>query len=322
MTVRKQAQEIVRLLIICPLLFQMSCDSFENERETGSGNPSAPDRSVVVTSNYPLYFLSRQIVQGVDAAPDIVLPDIEGDPVHWVPSTDQIQRLQTADLIILNGASAEPWLNWISLTQRKIVNTTAALSDRLITQDQSVRHQHGPTGDHSHNPTAFTTWLDPTLLTQQARAIEHALTALTPEHATQYRRNMSALAQSLAGLDQELSKVFAQLNDRPVLFSHPVYQYLQRRYKINGESVHWEPETEPSTTAWIDLQDKLVRHPATIMIWEEEPLPATRKRLHDKGIATVAFHTVSNRPPEGDFLSAMRLNTQALGATLEMSAAE
>ena len=118
-------------------------------------------------------------------------------------------------------------------------------------------------------------------------------------------------------LDSRLAQVFDSFNGQPVLFSHTVYQYLQRRYGINGESVHWEPHEEPTTSAWIALKQILATHPATIMIWEDQPLPSTAERLSDAGIAIVPFRTAANRPDEGDYFSIMRDNVARLAKLSE-----
>ena len=66
--------------------------------------------------------------------------------------------------------------------------------------------------------------------------------------------------------------------------------------------MHWEPEVEPTTSDWIELQQMLARQAASFMVWEDEPLPATVERLSRMGLEVVAFHTAANRPEMGDFL--------------------
>ena len=268
--------------------------------------------ATVVTSNYPLYFFASRITQDVDDAPEIVLPDIDGDPAFWLPSAEQIQLLQSADAVILNGAGAESWLNLISIDRRRLIDTSLNIADRLIALEDSVQHQHGPEGEHSHQGTAFTTWLDPQLAIAQALALTDALIELAPAGETGFRDNMAKLEQELLALDVQLAEVFTKLGGRPVLFSHPVYQYLQHRYSINGLSVHWEPYEEPSTPDWIELQQILASHPVRIMFWEDKPLSSTSQRLSDSGITSIPFHIITNKPAEGDYLSMMRHNANRL----------
>lgn len=302
----------LRWLWLCISLTIAACGDTERDGVSGVVAEASASGGLVVASNYPLYFFAVRATQGIDAAPEIVLPDFDGDPTEWIPSEEQIQLLQLADLVILNGAGAEPWRELVTLDRRRLSETAAALTDRLIPLHDSVLHQHGPEGDQSHRGSAFTFWLDPQLAIAQAQVVTEALALLTPAHATRYRENMAVLEQELMELDRRLVDVFTNLNDRPVLFSHPVYQYLQRRYGINGASLHWEPDARPALSGWADLRQRLVSHPATIMIWEQAPLPDTAARLASQGIVSVPFHTIGNRPTQGDFMTAMLENAQRL----------
>ena len=289
----------------------------EVDRPTGDeAAATQAENALVITSNYPLYFFASRIAEGVSAAPEIVYPDIEGDPAFWSPSAEQIQLLQSADAVILNGAGAESWLGLITLDRRRLVDTSLAIVDQLIPLDESVQHQHGPEGEHSHQGTAFTLWLDPQLAIAQAQSVTNTLIELAPMVAPQLRENMAKLQQEFMLLDTQLADVFTLLEGKPLLFSHPVYQYLQQRYGISGQSVHWEPEIEPSTSAWIELQQILTRQPTALMIWEDEPLSLTAERLSRMGLKVVTFHTVANRPAEGDYLSVMRANAERVASLL------
>ena len=190
------------------------------------------------------------------------------------------------------------------------------IADRLIPLEGAVAHQHGPEGEHSHQGTAFTTWLDPQLAIAQARVITDALVELVPASESNFKVNLSVLEQELNDLDALLAESFAQLHGRPVLFSHPVYQYLQRRYGINGQSVHWEPDQEPTTSAWIAMRQINATHSATIMIWEDEPMVSTAQRLTDVGITSVDFQVVANKPGQGDYFSVMHENAKRIASIL------
>ena len=96
-----------------------------------------------------------------------------------------------------------------------------------------------------------------------------------------------------------------------------MYQYLQRRYGIDGVSLHWEPDAPPALSGWTELRRQLASRSATVMVWEDTPLPETVSRLADLGIETVAFHTLANRPAQGDFITAMLDNARRLEALLQ-----
>jgi zinc transport system substrate-binding protein len=230
------------------------------------------------------------------------------DPAFWSPEPETIASYQAADLILLNGADYAKWVAQASLPTTRLVDTGSAYADRLIPLEEAVTHAHGPEGEHAHGGLAFTTWLDPTLALEQARAIAAAFEKARPEQAAEYGARLASLEADLTALDERLEAVAATIGDRPLLFSHPVYQYLERRYDLNGRSVHWEPDAEPSEKQWRELQRLLDEHPARWMVWESEPLDAVAARLEERGVASVVFEPCGHVPAESDYLSVMRSN--------------
>jgi len=276
------------------------------EKEPASPDSmSSTDKPVVMTSNYPLYFFTGEIA---GESIDVHFPEIDGDPAMWAPSGPEAGRLQDADLLILNGAGYESWLAFTTLPGGHSLDTTAQLQDKLLAIENETKHQHGPAGKHSHQGTAFTTWLDPQLAIEQARAVMQGLSRLAPEQSEVFRTNFENLEQRLNQLDRLFAEAFAELDGQPVIFSHPVYQYLQHRYKINGRSTHWEADIEPGTKGWIDFGKLLRDHPAEVMIWEESPIDPIRNNLLQRGLDIVVFRPAGNQPTGGDYFTLMEQN--------------
>ena len=221
---------------------------------------------------------------------------MEGDPANWKPGAEAIARMQSADLVILNGAAYESWLGWVSLPNEILLDTSEGIRDRLIPMENETVHQHGPQGEHSHQGLAFTIWLDPALAMEQARAIERAISELVPENRQAHQAGLASLEARLSALDEALRLAFETLGDQEVIFSHPVYQYLAARYGLNGVSMHWEPGEDPGIKAWIDFREILRRHPALWMIWEDEPGDKTASQLEAIGYAV---NSISHRSEPG-----------------------
>lgn len=278
-------------------------------------------KPVLIATNYPLHYFATEIAGN---SAEIVLPEMAGDPADWKPDSAAISQIQDANLILLNGAGYESWLSWVTVPGTRLVDTSKGISERLIPLTEETVHQHGPGGEHSHSGHAFTVWLDPTLAIEQATAIEKAISAQVPENTAEHQANLRALVARLEQLDQDLAAAFDSAGEVPLLFSHPVYQYLESRYGLNGVSVHWEPEESPGSTEWIDLQNMLRGHPARLMIWEDQPLDSTAEQLGQLGIELLVFQTASNRPAEGNYFDVMadnieRLQLQCCGTTIDPS---
>jgi len=271
---------------------------------------SADNELKIYAVNYPLAYFAERI--GGNSV-NVVLPvpsDI--DPAFWEPDASVIAEFQQADLILLNGAGYAKWLKHASLPRRKLVNTSAAFQRDYISVEQTVTHQHGPGGDHSHAGTAFTTWLDFNQARMQAKAILSALEKQRPRHADIFIQNYTLLEKDLVSLDQTLSAIVAQDSNKRFIASHPVYQYLARRYNINIKSVMWEPEIMPQQNQWDALQQLLATHSAGWMIWEGQPDKQSATRLEELDINSLVFSPCANTPEEGDFISVMKNNIREI----------
>lgn len=295
-----------------------ACGCVPEAPESAVENLDEPSRvGAVEVTNEPLAWVAERL-----AGPlvEVRFRAAEAtDPAYWKPTTEDILAMQEADLILLNGASYEGWLKDVSLPTSRLVDTTAAARDRLISAAETVTHSHGPEGEHEHTGTAFTTWLDPTLLAEQAQAAAAALAARWPEHAALFAENLAALAADLAALDGELEAATASAGDRALVFSHPVYQYFQRRYGLVGGSVHFEPEVMPDADQWAELDHLLDHGEVQWMVWEEEPIDEIRDALSERGIGVIVVAPCATPPAAGDFLDVMRDNSAALRAAFGAS---
>ena len=296
-----------KIVLLAIVVLLMAC----TDKEPVGPDSTSRNRPVVLTSNYPLYFFAKEIA---GETIEVIFPTITGDPAMWAPTGPDVAELQDADLLILNGADYESWLAFTTLPAGHSLDTTAQVQAMLLPIENETVHQHGPAGEHSHQGTAFTTWLDPQLAIEQTRAITQGLTLLEPEQAGLFETNFEHLKQRLTQLDESLASTFAELGEQPIIFSHPVYQYLQHRYSINGRSTHWEPDIEPGTRDWIDFGNLLRQHPAKLMIWEEAPLDPVRKKLVQMGIRVAVFSPVGNVPAKGDYFTVMEQNLLGLTA--------
>ena len=270
----------------------------------------AEDRLVVYTVNYPLQYFAQRIA-GEYA--EVVFPaPADIDPAFWTPDAQTVSAYQSADLVLLNGANYAKWIDKVSLSSRRMVNTSGAFVDQYIHGDAGIKHSHGAGKAHSHAGTAFTTWLDLSQAIQQAEAIKQGLIRKRPQLAPVFEKNSEQLASDLQALDVELERIIAADPGQAVLASHPVYQYLARRYGMNLHSVTWEPDVFPGESEWNALKSLAAKHAAKRMIWEGEPLVESVARLEQLGIRSIVFSPGANVPEEGDFLAVMQNNVAQL----------
>lgn len=221
-----------------------------------------PPRVAVV--NHPLAtFVSRLAGDAVE----VVFPvPPDEDPAYWRPTDDDVAAYQSADLVLLNGAGYAQWVARVSLPRSRMVDTSRAYAERLLPRDDVVTHAHGPEGAHAHGDLAFTTWLDPDLARLQAAAVAEALARVT----TVDDASVASLNAELDALTALCDEIRDAAEGRPLLASHPVYDYLARRCSLDLESLHWEPDADPDAEQWLAFEARLRERPATLMGWEDE----------------------------------------------------
>ncbi len=264
----------------------------------------------VYVVNYPLKYFAERIA-GEHARVVFPVPR-DVDPAFWMPDAKTIQKYQTADLILLNGAHYAKWVQKVTLPQLRLVDTSSDFKNQFIRRENAVTHSHGPEGEHSHKGTAFTTWLDFNLAIQHAQAIEKAFHSKRPDLGPVFKANFKNLEQDLRKLDLQIKSYVSGNPAIPLVVSHPVYQYLARAYGLNIVSLHWEPDQNPDDREWDKLQAILKSHPARWMIWEGEPERASLARLKSMGMDSLIFDPCGNIPEKGDFLSVMWQNIESL----------
>jgi zinc transport system substrate-binding protein len=284
----------VLFLIAIPLTVQ-AADSFEKKLQ-------------VYAVNYPLAYFAQRIAE---SHADVFFPGpLDEDPAYWMPDTKTIAKYQKADLILLNGANYAKWVAKVSLPLSKMVDTSKAFKDRYIYTKKEITHSHGPQGKHAHENLAFTTWLDFSLAAEQARTVQHAMGKKRPDLASVFQENFNRLYQELMTLDTQLKKIVSSDPERPLVVSHPVYDYLAQRYGMNIESLHWEPDQILDPAHWNGLRSMIANHPAKWLVWEAPPIKDTMGQLETMGLKSVVVSPCAGQPEKGDFMTVMHQNLE------------
>lgn len=269
----------------------------------------------VFPSNYPLAYIAQRI--GGDSVKVNFIVPADIDPAFWEPTADDARKIQDADIVLFNGATYEKWASTVTLVESRIVDTSAAFSDKFVTIEGVATHSHGPGGEHSHAGTSFTTWLDPMQAVEQARAVADAFAAQQPAKAADYAARFEELKKELEALDKRLAEATAKVRGQHLVASHPIYHYFARRYGLDVTPMTWEPGVHPDAEEWVKFAAVLAEHPATLMLWEGEPAKETQERLEEEGVKWVVVEPVMNRPEKGDLLSHLNANAESLESALK-----
>ncbi len=299
----------MKRLLLLPFLILSACKPASVTPSSSSAVKSGKPQ--IYVCNYPLKYFAERL--GGDAI-DVKFPAPgDEDPAFWQPDDAAVTGFQSADLILMNGATYSKWAEKVTLPQSKLVDTSAGFKAQYIEIKADSTHSHGPGGEHSHSGTAFTTWIDLQQGIQQAKEVASALEGVLETSAkAKLLTNLASLKKEMEFLDQRLLAIGKRLANAPLVASHPVYHYWARRYAINLQSVLWEPEVVPNEKAMEGLKELLSKHPAKWIIWEGAPAKESVTKLELLGVKSLVFDPCGNVPEVGDFLSVMKANVEAL----------
>jgi len=271
---------------------------------------AAAEPLAVHTTFYPTTYLAERL--GGDLVRVTCPVPEDADPLFWKPDADALRAFQRADLVVLNGAGLEQWVERVSLPFGRVVDTSRAFHAELLVHADAVTHSHGAEGEHSHAGLDAHVWLDPLLFRRQAEAVHSALARHLREEGARegLDARLEALGRDLAALDAEL-RGLGELPEGVSLYaSHPAYDYLARRYGWRVENLDLDPGEMPPPEVLAAVAARLEQRPGTHLVWESSPEPAIAQRIADElGLRSLVFSPcealTASESTFGDGLSSM-----------------
>ncbi len=221
------------------LLLSSGCDSAVDDSNADPGDQQV----TLVATSYPLQQMLMELAKDVQNLNVATLPL---DSVDWRPSSSDIQTLQKANAILINGADYEPWLATATVSRSRIVDTSAHFKNELIKRGSST-HQHGPDGPETSQELSPYVWLDPQLAKQQARAVAQQITMRLPDQDAVVQQNLQRVLEKLS-FDLQIQSLRQHLQGSIVLTEPIVFDYLLAA--VNAKSI--EAPLAKSTKEVID----------------------------------------------------------------------
>jgi len=301
----------VALLAFATVLAASCAEKPERETAADVDETRTP---VVYTTTYPLTYFIERIAPGIVEVRCPVPP--EEDPQFWNPARETVVEFQKADLIVMNGAQLEKWELRAFLPITRVIHAANPLEDEYIVLKSAITHSHGPTGKHSHEGVDGYVWPDPVNAIAQAREIEKGLARAFPRHAAAFEANLGALVRDLKSLDASLAALTKGYDGRTILTSHPLYNYIARRYGWKIHSLLLEPDEMPPDSEFVSLKTIVQKTGARYLIWEAAPpREVTARMARELGLTSVVFRhcaTIEDdeRAAGVDYLKIMKQNIE------------
>lgn len=282
----------------------------------GGGGPAK--RLQISTSILPVYCFTVNIVSNL--ADVSMLLEKKSGPHDYQFSPQDLKKLSSADVIVLNGLGLESWLDraFKNLERKPVVIEAAAgLKQELITEVTSLDEGHDHAHHHGPNPHI---WLDPQLAIYCVETITAGLKRADPVNAEAYERNAKAYVARLHKLDEELAANLKSLQNKPFITFHDAFPYLTRRYSLQLAGVLEQvPDVQPTQKYLRQLRAKVQKHGVKVIFTEPQfPSRLARQLAADlkMQIAELDPLETGTAKPEA-YEEGMRHNARKLAAALK-----
>jgi len=181
----------------------------------------------VVSSFFPIDQFVGKV--GGEAIERMLLIPKGVEPHDYEPTIKDIQRVDSADVLVYNGLGFEDWIGKMSNPQKidasKGLNASY-LDERNMTFDPHV-------------------WLDPLLAKKQVENVRDGLIMIDPNHKDIYVNNSNNFLNELDNLDEKIRTDLESCKKKDFITFHNSFSYFAKQYGLNQHSVsNTDPESE------------------------------------------------------------------------------
>lgn len=267
----------------------------------GPGAATADSRLLVVTSVPVIYSLTANVVGDAARLENLLPPGSSPHQVSFRPS--QARLLHDADVLVVNGAGLEPWVDDLVAASgnKDLLVVTASTGLEFLRPDEPTPIPGSATG-HDGEPENVDphVWLDPANARHMVDTIAAALAERDPANATAYRERAAAYDSRLRTLEADIRASLAGVPNRRFISFHSAFQYYARAFGLEQAAVIEEfPGKEPTPQYLVALV-RLVKESGVTAVFSEpqfSPRPA-------EALARETGARVYEVDPEGAVLSA------------------
>jgi len=231
---------IIAITLIIPLstITMWNSTRFQEFAETSVEN----QKIVALASFYPLYEFTKEVGKDKVDVSLLVPPGIE--PHDWEPSIQDLQRIQQADIIIINGIGFENWFEDIEKLNSELTIIDSSNGINIIKEVNSDQHKDSHLDASLADPHI---WLNPSLAKIQVKNIAEGLIELDPDNSLYYHDNSENYIKKLDILDSKIRNELSNCSKDFVAF-HDAFTYFAKEYGLNQHTiVSNEPHGEPTS---------------------------------------------------------------------------
>lgn len=253
------------ILIVCTLAVMAyehtagktgAAGEMSDASDSAKNTDEADDMLTVVTSFYPMYIATLNIVDGVKGVRLENLSEPQTGCLHDFQLTpEDMKLLSTADVFVINGGGIESFMSDVAKAYPKLDVVEACedvvlLSDDESDSDHDHDHDHDADAesdsdheadtesdsahDHDHGDENAHAWMSVPRYRTMVKTIASHLAQKDEAHAEEYYANAEKYDAKLAKLEKEQDSLKSLTDGQNIVIFHEAYAYVADDFSMNA----------------------------------------------------------------------------------------
>lgn len=235
--------------------------------------PIQNDNILLVTSFYPIYIFTLNIVNGIDEINVSCMAEQNTGCLHDYQILSRDAKLiADADVFIINGAGMETFLEDVYMSNENLRVIDSSKGVALIENCDEHHENHNEESYHDHNHSVNShIWMSPENAKIQVKNIAESLKSFYPQYKDTIEENEKDYINRLTVLNEELTEKTKAIKNENIITFHESYDYLASEYGFNViATVESHEGGEPSAKGLAELIDIIEEHNVNVLFTEPD----------------------------------------------------
>ena len=274
------------------------------------------NRLTVVATTYPVYLLACAVTDGVEGVSVERLNTGSVSCLHdYTLSVDDMKKLEGADVIALNGAGLEDFMeDALAASDAASIDCSAGVE---LLENLSHSHEEGDEDGHDHGHWDPHIWMDPGNAAVMAENLAQGLSQADPDYEARYQENGAAAAERLRAWKDELKAAFDGTQAAGLITFHDGFQYFARAFDLPLlAALEEEAGSEASAREIVEITGLVKEYNLPVIFTEVNGSDATANAIaRETGCAVAQLTMLMDGPEDGsldDYYAGLRDNAAAI----------
>ena len=258
------------------------------------------NRLTVVATTYPVYLLACAVTDGVEGVSVERLNTGSVSCLHdYTLSVDDMKKLEGADVIALNGAGLEDFMeDALAASDAASIDCSAGVE---LLENLSHSHEEGDEDGHDHGHWDPHIWMDPGNAAVMAENLAQGLSQADPDYEARYQENGAAAAERLRAWKDELKAAFDGTQAAGLITFHDGFQYFARAFDLPLlAAIEEEAGSEASAREIVEITGLVKEYNLPVIFTEVNGSDATANAIaRETGCAVAQLTMMMDGPEDG-----------------------